>query len=64
MSRPKCPNHAVEMTATDERRIFICPISDARFMCDVEEAEGEIKNDKFGQKLVGWKITSLDGEGG
>lgn len=64
MARPKCPNHTVEMTPTDERRIFICPISDARFECDVEEAETETKIDKFGNQMFEWKITPLDGDGG
>lgn len=64
MSRPKCPNHACEMQATDERRIFICPISGARFECDVEEQEKDIKFDKYGKPMVEWKLTPLDGDGG
>lgn len=65
MSRPKCPNHVVEMDPTDEPRIWICPVSTARFECDVDIQEGErkMKKDKFG-KLVPdteWKITPGDG---
>lgn len=64
MSRPKCPNHTVEMTPTDERRIFICPISDARFECDVEDQDTEVKIDKFGKQTYDYKITQLNGTGG
>lgn len=64
MARPKCPNHTVEMTPTDERRIFICPVSDARFECDVEDQEAEVKRDKFGKEIIEWIITPLDGDGG
>lgn len=62
MSRPKCPNHLVEMSPTDERRIWICPISDARFECDVDTSEKERKVDKFGKVMDSWKVTSTGEE--
>lgn len=57
MSRPKCPNHGVEMERTEERRIYICPISDAQFECDTEDQEGQIKYDKFGNEIAVWTIS-------
>lgn len=64
MSRPKCPNHTVEMQATDNRRIYICPVSDARFECDVETQDKEQKLDKYGKPMLSYKVTPLDGDGG
>lgn len=64
MGRPKCPNHTVEMTRTDNPRIYICPISDARFEVDVDDMTSEVKVDKFGNPMIDWKITPLDGDGG
>lgn len=60
MSRPKCPNHGCEMQGTDERRIYICPISGADFECDVEDQQAEKKFDKFGQPKVEWVIKGDD----
>lgn len=57
MSRHRCPNHTVEMSKTDNPRIWICPISDARFECDVDMHEGEKKIDKYGNPMVDWKVT-------
>lgn len=57
MARPKCPNHGCEMQATDERRIFICPVSDYPFECDVADQEGKIKIDKFGNPMTEWVVT-------
>lgn len=57
MSRPKCPNHGCQLQATDERRIFICPVSDYPFECDVSDQEGKIKIDKFGNKITEWVVT-------
>lgn len=61
MSRPKCPNHSCEMQATDERRMFICPISGAFFECDVDTQDKETKIDKYGRPMVGYKVTQADG---
>lgn len=60
MSRPKCPNHGCEMQATEERRIYICPVSGYDFECDVADKEGQIKFDKFGKEMVEWIITGDD----
>lgn len=62
MSRPKCPNHTVEMDKSDEPRIYICPISSARFEVDVEDADKEIKLDKYGNPIETFIIKSLGGE--
>lgn len=62
--RPKCPNHTCEMIATNNKRIFICPISSARFECDVEDKGMEKLFDKFGKEMISFKVTALDGEGG
>ena len=64
MSRPKCPNHTVEMEKTDERRIWICPISGARFEADSDEYSADVKYDKFGNPITEWKLNPLDGLGG
>ena len=57
MSRPKCPNHQVEMQSTGTHRMFQCPISDAFFECDVDEQKGQKKFDKFGKPMIEWVIT-------
>lgn len=62
MSSPKCPNHVVSMDKTDERRMWICPISGARFEADGDEAQQTTKIDKFGNPVTEWKITSIDEE--
>lgn len=64
MARPKCPNHGVEMIGTDERRIFICPVSDARFECDVDENAkgGGLRLNTAGQLEHSWKIKNIDEE--
>lgn len=64
MSRPKCPNHTVEMNKTDEPRIWICPISGARFEADADEQEHMVKYDKYGRPMIEYKLTPLDGAGG
>jgi hypothetical protein len=64
MSRPKCPNHAVEMERSDEPRIYICPISDARFECATDDQSKKTKFDKFGNPMQEYEVTPLDGEGG
>ncbi len=61
MSRPKCPNHRVEMDRTDAPRFWICPISGYKFECDVDEQKGEIKLDKFGRPSHVWAIKQADG---
>lgn len=65
MSRPRCPNHGVEMDPTDNRSMWICPISMARFEAHVDwqDKNQEYQKNKFG-KLVPkdeWKITQADG---
>lgn len=64
MSRPPCPNHQVSMEKSDEPRIFICPISGARFEADSDENEAVRKIDKFGRPMIEWKLKPLDGQGG
>jgi transcription elongation factor Elf1 len=61
---PKCPNHTVPMDKTDQPRMWICPISGARFECDVDIQEGKKKIDKFGKPIHDWQIKALDGAGG
>lgn len=65
MARPKCPNHKVEMIPTDQRRIWICPISDARFTCnvDTQDANRQRRVNLAGQieEVESWKITPADG---
>jgi hypothetical protein len=64
MSRPKCPNHTVEMDRSGDPRIWICPVSDARFEVDVDMVSQEKKIDKFGNPITTYKVTPLDGIGG
>lgn len=64
MNRPKCPNHGCEMTKTDEKRIYICPISGYRFQVDVEEDESKKRIDVYGREIIEFKLTPLDGIGG
>lgn len=64
MSLPKCPNHGVSMNKTDERRVWICPISGYRFEADSDENEATQKIDKYGRPIVEWKLKALDGNGG
>lgn len=64
MSRPKCPNHTCEMSPTDNMRIWICPVSGARFECDVETQAKDIKLDKWGKPMAAFTVTPLDGSGG
>lgn len=61
---PKCPNHVVPMQRTNEKRIWICPISGARFEADSEDQENEKKIDKLGNPVTEIKLTPLDGVGG
>ncbi len=58
---PRCPNHAVPMNRTDDIHIWICPISYARFTCEVDEMKGEIRLDKFGRPMQTWAIKQADG---
>lgn len=65
MSTPRCPNHKVPMSGTDNRRIWICPVSDARFECDVDTAERN-KQHKVNlagaiEEVAGWVIKPGDG---
>lgn len=60
--RPKCPNHHVEMDRTDNPKIWICPISDARFEVDVDQADTKKKFDKFGREIIDYTIKSIDEE--
>lgn len=64
MSRPKCPNHVIEMDKTDTPRIWICPISGAQFEADADEQERDVKYDKFGRPMITYKLTQLNGTGG
>lgn len=64
MARPKCPNHGCEMQYSGSPRIYICPVSNARFECDADGQETEMKIDKFGKPMVQYKVTPLDGDGG
>lgn len=64
MSRPKCPNHTVEMDPTDEKRIWICPISGARFEVSIDDQQKEQKKDKYGRLMQEWKLVPLDGADG
>ena len=64
MARPKCPNHTVEMDPTDNPRMWICPISGARFEADVDNKGGVKKKDKFGRPLVEFKVTAVDDDQG
>jgi hypothetical protein len=64
MSRPKCPNHTVEMDPTDQRRMWICPISGAHFEADADFQDKVKKFDKFGRPMQEWKVTQTDGTGG
>ena len=61
---PKCPNHAAPMQHSGTPRIYICPVSDARFECDDESQANktEQKIDKFGNKMTEWDIKQLDEE--
>lgn len=51
---PKCPNHGCGMNPTDDLRIWICPISDARFeadctpqgICTVQHKDGTITEER------------------
>jgi hypothetical protein len=51
-SGPRCPNHRVPLTRTNERNIGICPISGCRFEFKADDKEHSAK------------ITPLDGVGG
>jgi transcription elongation factor Elf1 len=64
MNRPKCPNHGCEMNKTDNKSIYICPISGARFEVSVEENESKKKVDINGREILEFKLTPLDGIGG
>ena len=64
MSRPKCPNHQCEMDRSGEPRIWICPVSSARFEADSEDQTREVRHDKFGRPITSYKLTPLDGVGG
>ncbi len=61
MSRPKCPNHTVEMDKTDNRKMWVCPISGAVFEADSDEQENILKRDKFGNLIHEIKVTQADG---
>lgn len=63
-TRPKCPNHHCEMDKTNERHIWICPISGARFEVETEDIGTEKKYDKFGNEMTSYKLIPLDGQGG
>lgn len=52
------------MDKTDEKQIFICPISDARFEVSINDGSQTQKIDKFGNLIQDFTITSLDGEDG
>lgn len=66
---PRCPNHHVPLTRTNERRIGICPVSGYRFAFEANDKE---KERKYKVDLTGnliptndeFKITPLDGDGG
>lgn len=49
------------MDRTDTPKTWICPVSGAHFECEVDEAKGEIRLNKFGQPMVSWTVTQADG---
>lgn len=61
--RPKCPDAhpTVEMIPTGDKRIWICQISSARFEVSIDDQEADAKVDKFGNKIIKYKITPIDG---
>lgn len=63
---PKCPNHAVPLLKSGEVGIGICPISDARFAYDADEAEKtkKLKINAMGQAVYqsDWKVKNIDGK--
>lgn len=67
-SGPRCPNHNVPLTRTNERNIGICPISGYRFSFEADDTgqESKIRYDTFGNavKEEVYKLTPLDGAGG
>lgn len=68
MSKPKCPNHEVELTQCGfplpARGQGVCPVSGATFdfEVDVEEGMQEVKYDRSGKAIIEqkWKITGSD----
>ncbi len=60
MSRPKCPNHAVQLEPTDQKRLWICPISDAEFECEVDSANSKKKVDLYGNIVTEWVVEGED----
>lgn len=67
-SGPRCPNHLVPLTRTNDKGIGICPVSGYRFRYKADESEKDtkVKYDKFGntKEEQGYKMISLDGDGG
>jgi len=63
MSRPKCPNHTVEMDPTGDRRIWICPVSAARFECEADWHDNKkvIKQDINGKTIETFNVKQTDG---
>lgn len=54
------------MDKTDTPRIWICPISGARFEADSEENKKgtEVKYDKYGAPIIEWKLKAIDSVNG
>lgn len=46
------------MDPTDNTRIWICPVSSARFEAEVDQTEGEVQVDKYGNPMQGYTIVS------
>lgn len=64
MSRPCCPSDhpGVEMSPTDNPRIWICVVSKCQFEVEVDVQSTEARKDKFGNTKLVYKITPI-GEG-
>lgn len=59
---PLCPNHQCELTPTDNPVVWICPMSDARFGCDVDNAEKTVSINAHGELEERFEVVPLDGE--
>lgn len=62
MYTPTCPNHGAQMSPTGDPRIYICPVSNARFEVEAESSQQEQQVDIYGNVIQNLTINALDPE--
>jgi hypothetical protein len=63
---PRCPNHSIGLLRTSDPGIGICPISNARFAFDEQQAlkTKKLQLTSLGgmEEVADWSVKNIDGK--